>query len=126
MNESELLKTMERIPVIDHFIESYIGIPPLKKNEPFFKEMIKHRIEHCEAQLKAKLFRSRIVWEDGYFTIPVWKMLKAALNQDILDWSSLGTKQMGRENKSFDSLLWDIAAEHTLNIYFNIRNLAIV
>lgn len=124
MNESELLKTMERIPVIDHFIESYIGISPLKMNERFFREMIEHRIEHCEAQLKAnlyraKLFRSRIVWEDGYFTIPVWKMLKAALNQDILDWSSLVwvqiIKQMGRENKSFDSLLWDIAAEHTLN-----------
>lgn len=96
----------------------------------FFREMIQHRLDHCESELEKHLeeagaldeFRQIIVWKGGHFSVPVWKALKESENLPIKEWNSLIweqiIRQMGRENKHFEPILWDIASEGCL-ISFN-------
>ena len=116
----EVMRLIANLPAAeDNVKENKLSF---KETENFFRKVIEARIDHCVNNLKAhaneaKVAFSTVVWEGGHFSVPVYKALVEALNQDMRSWSPLVWQQIIRqmiEDKCENNTMFQIATEFIL------------
>lgn len=122
MTEKDYLYAVEQLEAVDIYIpEQQVSVMDY---EDEFRELIEHRIEHCEYNLKTNIQHAKstmqgqiIVWPGGHFSWPVYKALIESREQHPFEWSALVweqiIRQMARESCR-NVLMYDMASEGCL------------
>lgn len=89
-------ETLAKLQYTEEMFEKFLEIA---------KRLAKARLAHCYKQLHANLANAThvtqeyIVWNNGHFSVPVWKSLEAILKlNDVRDLDALQAQQLIRAN----------------------------
>ena len=71
-------------------------------DEPYFRDLLKKRLQHCGYSLKANLHKAKkqydtVFWDGGHFSRHLYKILEEALGAPMDSWSALVWQQIVRQ-----------------------------